>query len=82
MPYLNDVQKPTEQLADLLSGKVRWKDAPASIRSWARFFVYQGATEILAIKGKDARKRALLKVPASVRPMVEAEALRLWRDRR
>lgn len=81
MPYRNGVEKPSEQLFELLSGKVSWPDAPEAVRSWAQLFIYQGAVQVLAIEGKGNRRNALGRIPAAVRPFIEAEALRLWRAR-
>lgn len=72
------VQKPSEQLRDLLMGKVPWDDAPASIRSWARFEIYNGAKAVAALASPGERRNMLGVIPASIRPHVEAEAKRLY----
>ena len=73
---------PSDQLRDIISGKVAWADASPSIQSWARFHVYQEAVKILSITGQEKRRIELDKLPAHIRPMVEAEALRVWNWRR
>lgn len=73
-----DVKKPSEQLDDLLSGRVSWDDTPDAIRSWARLAFYDGAQQILAAPDKGTRRNMLGRVPPGVRPMVEAEVKRLW----
>lgn len=71
------IAKPSEQLFDLLMGKTPWNDAPESIRSWAQRPIYEAAAEILAMDGKIARRNALSKIPAAIRPRIEAEIIRL-----
>ena len=76
-----DIQKPSEQLFDLLMGKTAWNDAPDSIRSWAQKPIYDAAKQILAMPNKATRKKALTKIPAAIRPRIEAEIMRLWAGR-
>lgn len=73
-----DVERPSDQLAALLSGTVEWDDAPAAIRSWARFEIYKAAKQIVAAPDKGARRNMLGRIPKSVRPHVESEVKRLW----
>lgn len=54
------------------------KDAPASIQSWARLSIYEGAVEVVHLHSPDARRAALLQIPEKVRPYVEAEVKRIW----
>lgn len=83
MPYRNTrTPKPSEQLADLLSGRVAPKDTPEAVLSWARLSIYQGAQEVLSIEGKKQRQRALSKIPDEIRPYVEREAMAIWKKRR
>lgn len=84
MPYrcAPVVKKPSEELADLLWGRIAWDDAPESIRSWARKPIHDAAVEILKIEEKGSRRNALGKIPAAIRPKVEAEILRLWQAKR
>ncbi len=80
MPYrfAPEVQRPSEQLADLLMCRVAWNDAPASIRSRAQLEIYQAAVQILAEPDKGRRRNMLGKIPAPIRPMIETEVKRLW----
>lgn len=73
----SSIAKPSEQLFDLLMGKTAWDDAPDSIRSWARKPIYDAAVEIFKIEWKGNRRNALSKIPAAIRPKVEAEMIRL-----
>jgi len=81
MPYrgTSGVPKPSEQLEALLMGKMAWDDAPAAIRSWAQKPIFDAAKEILAAPEKAARQKMLARIPAAIRPKIEAEILRLWR---
>ena len=73
---------PSQQLDDVLSGKVAYADAPIAIQSWARFSIYQGAVSLMRIKDKEKRNAALQKVPATLRDLVRDEVVRLWKERR
>ena len=77
MPYLNGVPKPEEQLEELMRGRVAWGGAPEAIRSWAMRYIYAAACQVLAEPEKGNRRNMLGRIPASVRPHVEAEAMRL-----
>ena len=71
------VDKPSEQLRQVLSGEVDMKDAPEAIQSWARFPIYQAAKQVLAEPEKGNRRNMLGRIPSSVRPYVAAEIMRL-----
>lgn len=80
MPYkvAPHIAKPSEQLDALLRGEMTWIEAPLAIRSWAQMAFYDAAQQIMAGKDRAARNRMLSRVPAGLRPMVEAEVKRLW----
>ncbi len=80
MPYKFSpgVQRPSEQLADLMMGRVTWNNAPEAIRSWAQFHIYGAAKQILAAPDIGTRRNMLGRVPAHMRAMVEAEVKRLF----
>ena len=65
-------------LTEVLSGRIGLEDAPASIQSWARFPIFEGAKEIICLPDATQRKAALAKIPPAVRPYIEAEIVRLW----
>ena len=81
MPYkaAPHIQKPSEQLADLMYGRVSWDQSPASIRSWAQSSIHDAAKQIIAAPDKGTRRNMLGRVPAHMRGMVEAEVKRLWK---
>jgi hypothetical protein len=80
--WVGDAQKPSAQLADLLSGKMDWDAAPDAIKSWAQLPIHQAAVQILSEPSKGTRRNMLGRIPATIRPHVEAEAKRLWGLRR
>lgn len=69
---------PSEQLADLMEGRVIWDDAPKSIRSWAMFPIYSAANGILKMP-KEKRRAAIDRAPVTVRPILEDQIKRLWK---
>lgn len=71
-------RKPTDWLSLILSGQIDMKDAPKAVQSWARFSIYEGASEIARMPHIDDRKEALEKIPKRIRPYVEAELKRIW----
>lgn len=74
--------RPSVKLRELLMGRTAWDDADPAIQSVASFEIYKAAKQILAMGGKGARRNALGKIPASIRPKVEDEVKRLWGMRR
>ena len=70
--------KPSESLHELLTGRVAWDDAHDAIRSWARKPIYDAAKVILTEPGRGERRNKLGRIPAAIRPHVEAEVKRLW----
>jgi len=81
MPYkANGIKKPSEELADLMYGRLAWGDAPDAIRSWARKGIYDAAKQIIAAPDKGTRRNMLGRVPLHMRGMVEDEVKRLWKN--
>lgn len=76
------VRPVTWWLDNLLSGRFGMDEIPQSVRSWADFFFWQAAREMVLMTSADDRREALGKVPERVRPYVEAELARLWPMRR
>lgn len=69
---------PSVKLADLLMGRTAWDDADEAIRSWASFHIYEAARLIIGMPEMKNRRIALGKIPAAIRPHIEAEIKRLW----
>jgi hypothetical protein len=76
--YAPHVDRPSKQLESLLMGKTAWADAPAAIQSWAQKSIYDAAAEILAAPDKGTRRNMLGRIPAAIRPRIEAEVQRLF----
>jgi hypothetical protein len=74
----NDVERPSETLRRVLAGELAMESAPAAIQSWARFEIHNGAKSVLAIPTTGERRNMLGRIPALVRPHVEAEARRIF----
>ena len=72
------VKSPSQQLDDLLTGRVAYVDAAPAIRSWAQHSIHIGAVSLMRIADKEKRNAALQKVPATLRDLVRAEVFRLW----
>ena len=70
--------RPSAQLNDLLTGKVTWEDAQPAIRSWAMLTIHGAAQTILAAP-KPRRRFMIDKLPVTLRPILEAEIIRLAR---
>lgn len=79
MAWPAGIKRPSEWREDVLLGKVAMADAPESIQSWAQFTIYHAAKEIMAQPEKGLRRNMLSRIPALIRPYVEAEVVRLWR---
>lgn len=71
-----DARLPSRKLADYLSGH---DDNPdPSIQSWASFYIYDAAMQIIGLPDKEKRRAALGKLPTGIKQLVEAEIMRLW----
>lgn len=69
---------PSYQLAQVLTGRTPYNKAAPAIQSWARFYFYEAAMEVLKAGDIDARRKKLGRIPENMRPYVEAEIKRLW----
>ncbi len=71
-----------EWIDDIMAGRLDLQDAPSSIQSFARYFIYEAAVAVCKLESREARVSALDVLPAKIRPHVEAEVKRLWPIRR
>ena len=71
--------RPSARLAAYLSGEDLNPDA--SIQSWAQLEIHRAAIHILDLQ-KEEREPFLARVPSHIRPLVKAEANRVWSWRR
>ena len=77
-----DNRLPSHWLKAILRGEIHIEEAPQAVQSWARFPIFEGAKEIVLMDTREERAAELEKVPAKIRPHVEAEVKRLWPLRR
>ena len=70
--------RPSAQLHALLTGAMAWDDAQPAIRSWAMRTIHDAAKTILAAP-KPKRRAMINKLPTTLRPILEAEIIRLAR---
>jgi len=75
------VEKPSQQLNDLLQGNRSINDVHPSVRSWAQLYIYWAAEEIMNQPDKSARNRALSRMPANLQAVTKQEVIRLWNMR-
>lgn len=69
-------RRPSDRIKAVLKGEVRMEDEEPGIQSACSKYIYDGAVSVLALP-KDARRRALDRLPALIRPFVEREVTRL-----
>lgn len=74
----HDSPWPSRQLYAVLDGTLAWDNASPAIRSWASFFIFDAAKQIVLMADKEKRQTALGKIPGTIRPIVEAEVRRIW----
>jgi hypothetical protein len=63
----------------VLKGKVALEDEDQGIQSVCSKYIFDGAKAILRLPTKEARRAALDRVPALIRPHLEREVMRLFR---
>lgn len=76
------VKRPSSQILLVLQGKIPLEGEDKSVQSVCSRHIFEGAVEILNLPTKAERQIALTKIPSLIRPHIEAEALRIWKDRR
>lgn len=69
---------PSHYLYEVLSGRMGMKDAPEAVQSWARLEIHNGAMAVMNAGGLEKRRAMLARIPARVRPYVEARVRELW----
>jgi hypothetical protein len=65
-------------LYDVLEGVTPYERADPAIQSWATYYFYEAAEEILALPTVKERRTTLQGIPLAVRPYIESEVRRLW----
>lgn len=74
--------RPSLRIKKVLRGEVPLESEEPAIQSACSFYIYEGAVELLSIPGKQARRAALSRIPALIRPHIEKEAWRIFDRRR
>jgi len=72
-------RRPSDRIQAVLMGKAELADEDPAIQSVCSKYIFDGAKAILGLKTKDARRRALDRAPAMIRPHLEREIMRLFR---
>jgi hypothetical protein len=63
-------------------GKVPLESEDQGIQSACSKHIYDGAVSVLKLPTKEARRRALDRIPEMIRPYVEREVLKLYKARK
>ena len=74
--------RPSVKLAALLAGKTAWEDADDAVRSMARLPIHNAAVMIRDEPSRQRRATMLAKIPATIRPQVEARVKEIWPGRK
>ncbi len=74
--------RPSVKLAALLAGKSAWEDADDAVRSMARLPIHNAAVMIRDEPSRPRRAAMLAKIPATIRPHVEARVIEIWDGRK
>ena len=72
-------KKPSDRIKAVLMGKVALEDEDQGIQSVCSKYIFDGARAVLRLPTKEARRAALDKAPALIRPHLEREIMRLFR---
>ena len=72
-------KRPSDRIRAVLKGKVALEDEDQGIQSVCSKYIFDGAKAILRLPTKEARRAALDRVPALIRPHLEREVMRLFR---
>lgn len=78
----DDEWRPSVKLAALLAGRTAWEDADDAVRSMARLPIHNAAVMIRDEPSRSRRAAMLAKIPASIRPHVEARVKEIWDGRK
>ena len=72
-------RRPSDRIRAVLMGQVALESEDPAIQSVCSKYIFDGATAVLKLKTKEARRAALDKAPALIRPHLEREIMRLFR---
>lgn len=71
-------KRPSDRIHAVLMGEVELASEDAGIQSVCSKYIFDGATAVLKLKTKEARRAALDRAPALIRPHLEREVIRLY----
>ena len=74
--------RPSEGLAHIMSGQKDLDSAPRWLKSWASFWIYKTACQVLSGINKEQRREKLRSLPEKLVPYVEDECKRMWSTRK
>jgi hypothetical protein len=75
-------RRPSDRIKAVLMGKVPLESEDQGIQSACSKHIYDGAVSVLKLPTKEARRRALDRIPEMIRPYVEREVLKLYKARK
>lgn len=75
-------RRPSDRIKAVLMGKVPLESEDQGIQSACSKHIYDGAVSVLKLPTKEARRRALDRIPDMIRPYVEREVLKLYKARK
>lgn len=75
-------RRPSDRIKAVLMGKVPLESEDQGIQSACSKHIYDGAVSVLKLPTKEARRRALDRIPEMIRPHVEREVLKLYKARK
>lgn len=79
---IDQKNRPSYQLNELLAGRVSWEDTDPAIKSWARFYVWRYAEQIVALPTLEQRREAIANMPETIRAAVKDQVKVMWEETR
>lgn len=70
--------RPSEQMLAVLTGRLHHDDATAAVQSMCSKEYFDAAVELVKIKDRDARRKALQRVPDTCKNEIMKEVARIW----
>ena len=73
--------KPSDQMMDVLTGKMHHNDAPAAIQSLCSKAYFDAAMDLVALNDPEKIKKGLERIPKTCQEEVRKQARKLWQSR-
>lgn len=80
MDWSSEDWRPTVRIRRVMMGDVKLEDEDQGIQSMCRAHINTAAHMICCKPKKEQRKAALDKIPKSIRPLVEEEVVKVWKN--